>query len=221
MVHIWIKKIKVVVFPSNLKSIKKTIAELYLEDFGCHGLKDISTPDFSTPSFKPGPFNPRLFNHELFNPGLFNHGVEMFMVEKFGLKYHLSIRLKDISTPAFSTPDFSTINFSTPWFKNSWLKSPGLKSSWLKSLGLKGSGLKLGVEKSGVEMSFNHLMEGSNNQLQTFLINIPTGKVFLFRFLAYDGHYTEGKEVQIAYRLFLCNSIRKYKEWNRSKYLHI
>ena len=46
-------------------------------------------------------------------------------------------------------------------------------------------------------------MEGSNSQLQTFLINIPTGKVFLFRFLAYDGHYTEGKEVQIAYRLFL------------------
>ena len=57
-----------------------------------------------------------------------------------------------------------------------------------------------------------HVMEGSNNQLQTFLINIPTGKVFLFRFLAYDGHYTEGKEVQIAYRLFLFNSARKYKE---------
>ena len=65
-----------------------------------------------------------------------------------------------------------------------------------------------------------HLIKGSNNQLQTFLINIPTGKVFLFRFLAYDGHYTEGKEVQISYRLFLFNSVR-FKESNRSKYLQM
>ena len=122
----------------------------------CKRLKDISTPDFSTPSFNPKPFNPRLFNHDLFNPGLFNyeflnHAVEKFIIKKSGvedpgLKYHLSRRLKDISTL-----NFSTMNFSTTWFKNSWLKSPELKSSWLKSLGL-----KLGVEKSGVEMSFNY-----------------------------------------------------------------
>ena len=82
---------------------------------------------------------PQTFNHEFFNSGLFNHeflnhGVEKFMVErsgveKSGLKFHLSRRLKDISTSEFSTPDFSTMNFSTPWLRN-WglgLKSQGLR----------------------------------------------------------------------------------------------
>ena len=94
-----------------------------------------------------------------------------------------------------------------------WEKNP-VHQTWFFKLENSKNQVKID-RKFGCHLS----MEGSNNQPQTFLINIPTGKVFLFRFLAYDGHYTGGKEVQIAYRLFLFNSARKYKEWNRSKYL--
>ena len=64
-----------------------------------------------------------------------------------GLKYHLSRRLKDISTP-----DFITIEIFNPMVQKFMVVNvnPELKSSWLKSLGLKGPGLKLGVEKPGL-----------------------------------------------------------------------
>ena len=72
--------------------------------------------------FNPGLFNPRIFNHERFknswlkSPGLKSSwfkslGLKILGLKSPGLKYHLSRRLKDISTP---------------WLKNSWLKSPGL-----------------------------------------------------------------------------------------------
>ena len=65
-----------------------------------------------------GHLKPELFNHEVFTSGLFNHeflnhGVEKSWLKSLvlkspGLKCHLSIKLKDISTSDFSTPEFST-----------------------------------------------------------------------------------------------------------------